>query len=155
MADGTRVLLLAYADDIALMTSSWEESQSIMKVICDFLFHHGVTLAADSDRAESKTVYITNEEQTRPLSLRCFGRDSRPGEVKSKSVRLSPYGKEHVFVYLGGRLTLNLDWPTIARETRSSVDRELAKLTRKRLSLTEVEAVASSVVQGKAGYFLH
>ena len=69
MEGGTRVLLLAYADDIAVVAKSWEESQQIMEVICDFLFHHGVTLAADADRTKSKTVYVTNETQQKALRL--------------------------------------------------------------------------------------
>jgi len=60
MEDGTRVLLLAYADDLAFVTSSQTEMQDMMDSLCDFLKFHGVTLSADDKVSLSKTKYISH-----------------------------------------------------------------------------------------------
>ena len=46
LPDGTRVLLLCFADDIAILTSSHEDMQAIMSSLCTFLSYHGVTISA-------------------------------------------------------------------------------------------------------------
>jgi hypothetical protein len=74
--------LLAYADDIAIITDSHASMQLIMDDLCDFLRYHGVTLSADDDPAESKTKYMTNRfaagERSYTLHVDCFDRKSRP-----------------------------------------------------------------------------
>jgi hypothetical protein len=65
MADGTKVLLLAYADDLAIITSSQEEMQEIMDSLCEFMKFHGVTLSANHKVSESKTKYISYSPQAK------------------------------------------------------------------------------------------
>jgi hypothetical protein len=83
LQDGTRVNLLAYTDDVAIVTHSHEMMKAITDDLCDFLRFHGVTLTADDVTKESKTKYMINRldaKDTRyALSLDCFNRDSRPG----------------------------------------------------------------------------
>ena len=62
LEDGTRVLLLAYADDIAILTKSHAEMQEIMDSLMEFLKYHGVTLSADPDPAKSKTAASVKAE---------------------------------------------------------------------------------------------
>ena len=159
MADGTRVTLLAYADDIAIITDSHASMQLIMDDLCDFLRYHGVTLSADDDPAESKTKYMTNRfaagERSYTLHVDCFNRKSRPlSYVPADHMEIVAHSSAYVFVYLGGRLSLNLDWTEITRKARVGIDRELNRLKRKQYDLAEAAAVASSIVQGKAGYLL-
>ena len=88
MEDGTRVLLLAYADDIAIVTSNQQEMQELMDSLCDFLKYHGVTLSADEKVSKSKTKYISHNPAARPsdpvprIAISCYNRDSRKGDQK-------------------------------------------------------------------------
>ena len=153
LRDGTRVLLLAYADDIAILTDNHEDMQAIMSSLCEFLHYHGVTLSADSDPKKSKTVYCS--PQNTPLVITSFNRDSRPGQFRpANRIILKPRKRSHVFVYLGGRLSLDLDWPAIRAAARKGVDNQLRLIRRKRYSLSECATYASSVISGKAGYLL-
>ena len=161
MEDGTRVLLLAYADDIAIVTSNQQEMQEIMDSLCDFLKYHGVTLSADEKVSKSKTKYISHNPAARPsdpaprIAISCYNRDSRKGDQKRpNNIILKSLGKSYIFVYLGGRLSLDLDWKKITALSAKGISRELNRLKRKNLTLSEAAAVASSVILGKAGYLL-
>ena len=159
LQDGTRVNLLAYADDVAIVTHSHEMMKAITDDLCDFLRFHGVTLSADDLTKESKTKYMTNrfdaKDKRYALSLDCFNRDSRPGTTLIPVNHIvKANGPQFIFVYLGGRLNLNLDWTEINRKAAAGINMELARLNRKRYTLAEASAVASSIVQGKAGYIL-
>jgi hypothetical protein len=70
MAGGTRILLLAYADDLIIVGRTQREIQAIMDEICEFLWYHGVTLSADNDRDKSKTVYVTNAPKHRAAAIK-------------------------------------------------------------------------------------
>jgi hypothetical protein len=83
MVGGTQVMDLAYADDIALVTSSHEDMQTLMDSLCLFLRFHGVTLSADEDPLASKTVYVASGKR-RPLRVSAFNRGSKPGLSPSK-----------------------------------------------------------------------
>jgi hypothetical protein len=108
LKDGTRVLLFAYADDIAILTDNHADMQAIISSLCEFLHFHGVTLSADSDPKKSKTVYCS--PQNTPLVITSFNRDSRPGQFRPVNrIILKTWKRSHVFVYLGGRLSLDLD----------------------------------------------
>ena len=161
MEDGTRVLLLAYADDIAIITSNQQEMQELMDSLCDFLKYHGVTLSADGKVSKSKTKYISHNPAARPsdpvprIAISCYNRDSRKGDQKMpNNIILKSLGKSYIFVYLGGRLSLDLDWKKITALSAKGISRELNRLKRKNLTLSEAAAVASSVILGKAGYLL-
>jgi hypothetical protein len=87
--------------------------------------------------------------------LDCFNRASRPEAYKIPLTRtILAQSDKFIFVYLGGRLNLALDWPDITKRASAGINRELCRLQRKRYALAEVAAVASSIVQGKAGYLL-
>jgi hypothetical protein len=156
MADGTRVTLLAYADDIAIITDSHASMQLIMDDLCDFLRYHGVTLSVDDDPSESKTKYMTNRfaagERSYTLHVDCFNRKSRPlSYVPADHMEIVAHSSAYVFVYLGGRLALNIDWTEITRKARIGIDRELNRLKRKQYDLVEASAVASSIVPSAIG----
>jgi hypothetical protein len=96
----TRVTLLAYADDVAIVANSHAAMQAITADLCNFLRYHGVTLSADDVPDQSKTQYMTNRLDhsnldsrlgPRPfaLSLDCFNRASRPGAYKIPLTRIS------------------------------------------------------------------
>ena len=158
--------LLAYADDVAIVANSHAAMQAITADLCDFLRFHGVTLSADDVAEKSKTQYMSNRLDhsdpdpkvgPRPyaLSLDCFNRASRPGGHKIPLTRtIQAQSDKFIFVYLGGRLNLALDWPDITKRASAGINRELCRLQRKRYTLAEAAAVASSIVQGKAGYLL-
>ena len=161
MEDGTRVLLLAYADDLAFVTSSQTEMQDMMDSLCDFLKFHGVTLSADDKVSLSKTKYISHNPNAKKgdeiprIKISCFNRDSRPGDIKRpKNIVLKSLGKSYIFIYLGGRLSLDLNWTKITQKSQKGISRELNRLKKKQLTLSAAEAVASSVILGKAGYLL-
>ena len=166
LQDGTRVTLLAYADDVAIVANSHAAMQAITADLCDFLRYHGVTLSADDVPDQSKTQYMTNRLDysnldpklgPRPfaLSLDCFNRASRPGAYKIPLTRtIQAQSDKFIFVYLGGRLNLALDWTEITKRARAGINRELCRLQRKRYTLAEAAAVASSIIQGKAGFLL-
>ena len=161
MEDGTRVLLLAYADDLAIITSNQEEMQELMSSLCDFLKFHGVTLSADEKVSKSKTKYISYNPQAKKsdpaprIEISCYNRDSRKGDQKmAKKIILRSLGKSYIFVYLGGRLSLDLNWSKITDLASKGISRELNRLKKKNLTLSEAAAVASSVILGKAGYLL-
>ena len=89
------------------------------------------------------------------LSLDCFNRASRPGAYKIPLTRtIQAQSDKFIFVYLGGRLNLALDWTEITKRARAGINRELCRLQRKRYTLAEAAAVASSIIQGKAGFLL-
>jgi hypothetical protein len=134
--------------------------------LCDFLRYHGVTLSADDVPDQSKTQYMSNRLDhsnldlklgPRPfaLSVDCFNRASRPGAYKIPLTRtIQAQSDKFIFVYLGGRLNLALDWSEITKRARAGINRELCRLQRKRYTLAEAAAVASSIIQGKAGFLL-
>ena len=100
--------------------------QEIMDSLTEFLKYHGVTLSADPDPAKSKIVFMSSSRK--PLILSCFNRQSRPGSINPfTQIVLTPRNKSHVFVYLGGRLSLDLNWPAICKASKVGVDRELSK----------------------------
>jgi hypothetical protein len=161
MADGTKVMLLAYADDLAIITTSQDEMQEIMSSLCDFMKFHGVTLSANHKASESKTKYVSYNPKAKKgdpiahIDIRCFNRDSRLDvPLPTKHIRLQSLGRSYIFVYLGGRLFLDLNWTKITDLAQRGVSRELSRLKRKKLTLSEAAAVASSVILGKAGYLL-
>jgi hypothetical protein len=116
MEDGTRVLLLAYADDLAFVTSSQTEMQEMMGSLYDFLKFHGVTLSANDKVSLSKTKYISHNPNAKKgdeiprIKISCFNRDSRPGDIKRpKNIILKSLGMSYICIYLGGRLSLDLN----------------------------------------------
>lgn len=152
-----RIPILAFADDIAILASSPQEMQTIVSSLCDFLLYHGVTLSANSKVEDSKTHYVTNAKRYRSLvlHLKCYNRKSTPDcIVPPERIALKARSSNAILVYLGGRISLNLNWSKIREEARASIQRELNRLVKKKLTLCEAMSVSSSVVAGKAGYLL-
>ena len=151
--DGTRVTSLAYADDVGLVSPSHEGMQSLVDSLCSFLTFHGVSISATED-SSSKTVYVSSGVRRR-LRVTQFSRDSRPGRVLAPRTVLIPcQSPETVVTYLGGCLSLDLNWSNIRAHSTGVIDLELNKLRRKAFHLAEAALVSSAVTQGKAGFHL-
>ena len=93
MKGGTLLQALAFADDIALITSSHEDMQLLMSSLTQFLLFHGVTLSADNDATKSKTVYVASQPSP-PLTCAASCENPLPesparGSLKSH-VRTTP-----------------------------------------------------------------
>ena len=154
LADGTRVMALAFADDIALVARSREELQALLSSLCEFLEYHGVTLSADADPLVSKTIYVSNRPSG-PLLATVFDRSSRPGSIRPRTrVQVKCGGSQTIFRYLGGFLSLDLNWSKLWPRSKRSIDFELDKLSRSRISLPELLLSIQYSILGKAGFFL-
>jgi len=145
---------LAFADDLAIPSPHAKGLQTVMHSLGDFCFFHGVTISCHEDREMSKTVYVTNRAHAPRLRIAAFSRRSRPGHIKKEKFLLRPYPRDHIFKYLGGLISLDLNWSRITKDVRAKLQYELGKVIKKRLTLCEAISVASSVVQGKGGYYL-
>ena len=149
------VCLLAFADDIAIVTKNHEEMQRLMTSLCDFLHYHGVTLSANAKAEDSKTHYVTNAKKKEVLHLRCYNRKSSPGKIlPPERIALRARASNTILVYLGGHISLDLNWAAIRKVARQSLQVAINKLYNPKISLAEALARASSVVAGKAGYLL-
>jgi hypothetical protein len=122
---------------------------------------HGVTLSANHKASESKTKYVSYNPKAKKgdpiphIDIRCFNRGSRPHKpLPTKHIRLQSLGRSYIFVYLGGRLSLDLNWTKITDLAQRGVSWELSRLKKKKITLSEAAVVASSVILGKAGYLL-
>ena len=56
--------------------------------------------------------------------------------------------------YLGGRFNLDLNWKTPKKEMLQSIRFQMTQLYPKKLTLLETLSVATTMVQGQAGYYL-
>ena len=154
MTDDLAVGNLAFADDLAIPSPSNKGLQTVMHSLSDFCSFHGVTISCHEDREQSKTVYITSQRNGPRLRISAFSRESKPGAIKQQRFLLKPYPRDHIFKYLGGFLSLDLSWGRISRQVKTSLQFELGKVIKKKLTLCEAITVAASVVQGKGGYYL-
>ena len=149
LPDGTRVLLLCFADDIAILTSSHDDMQTIMTSLCAFLSFHGVTMKGE------KTVYTSRTRGARPpLSLRVFQRDSTPTNILHEVIPLKHHPSSKVLKYLGGGISLDLNWTNIINKTDAAVRLDLDTLSNRRISLQQTLVIANTVLRGRAGFFL-
>jgi len=135
LPDDLSVGNLAFADDLAIPSPSHTGLQTVMHSLSDFCSYHGVTISCHEDREQSKTVYITNRRNGPRLRISAFSRDSKPGAIKTTRFLLKPYPKDHIFKYLGGYLSLDLAWGRISRHVQTSLQFELGKVIKKRLTL--------------------
>ena len=153
LPDGTRILLICFADDLAVVTSSHAEMQLIMNSLAEFLSFHGVTLNA------AKTHYVARGS-CRPLKLRKFDRSSRsgfgaaPDSVKHVTVTIKCGSTAKILTYLGGAISLDLDWPELNKALVGKVRAQLGRLRGKAITLAEVASFASMCTQGMAAYYL-
>ena len=148
LPDGTRILLLCFADDVAILTSNHEDMQTIMTSLCAFLSYHGVTIS------QTKTVYTSRSTIRLPLTARIFSRDSTPANIYHRTVDIEHHPANKVIKYLGGGLSLDLDWANIFASTDSAITMDLKRLANRRLTLQQAMLVANTVIRGRAGFFL-
>jgi hypothetical protein len=70
------------------------------------------------------------------------------GPKDGKNIILRSLGKSYIFVYLGGRLSLDLNWSKITDLASKGISRELNRLKKNNLTISDAAAVASSVFLG-------
>ena len=154
MKEGTRVHTLAYADDMALVGRSHGEIQSIMSSFTSFLDYHGVTISVDDNPDISKTKYTHNDPLCKKtLNVKQFCRSTTSNPHRS-TFRLAALPPSAVLRYLGGQISLDLKWKAAIKEIKKSLSSVLARLAHRRIDLSEALAAATTVVQGKAAYYL-
>ncbi len=157
LQDGPRVCVLAYADDIAIVGSSHKEVQDIMAHLCAFLKYHAVTISATED-ASSKTIYTHNRTgpgyKNLKLAVSQFSRSSTPGHAASQKLLIPAAPADKPQRYLGGWFNLTLDWAKCKKKTLSSLNLQMASLGDKKLSLLEAASATSTIIQGRASYYL-
>ncbi len=155
--EGPRVCVLAYADDIAILGKTHEEVQDIMNSLCAFLHYHAVTISATADDS-SKTTYTHNrtgqEYSNLVLSVSQFSRDSTPGHSHSVPIDIKTSPSSKPFRYLGGWVNLDLNWAPAKKKLLSSINLQLRSLSSRKLTILEAASAATTVIQGKAGYYL-
>jgi hypothetical protein len=109
---------------------------------------------SDPDPLVSKTIYVSNRSSPSLLAT-VFDRNSRPGLIRPRGrIPIQCGDSSTIFRYLGGYLSLNLDWKKLWPLARRSVDFELGKLAKSRLTLPELMLAVQYSIVGKAGYFL-
>ena len=154
---GPRVCVLAYADDIAIVGRTHKEVQDIMSSLCAYLNYHAVTISATED-ASSKTVYTHNrrDRRSKALTLRVsqFSRASTPGHASSRRLNIPVTPPSENIKYLGGSFNLNLDWSKAKKDLLRSLNFHMTTLSSRKISLPEASLLATTVVQGKANYYL-
>ena len=122
--------------------------QTIMTSLCAFLSYHGVTIS------QTKTVYTSRSTIRLPLTARIFSRDSTPATIHHRTVDIEHHPANKVIKYLGGGLSLDLDWANIFASTDSAITMDLKRLANRRLTLQQTMLVANTVIRGRAGFFL-
>jgi hypothetical protein len=141
LPDGTRILLLYFAGDVAILTSNHEDMQTIMSSLCAFLSYHGVTIS------QKKTVYTSRSTNCLPLTVITFSRASTPTNIQHLTVDIEHHPANKVIKYLGGGLSLDLDWSNIFASTDSATTMDLKKrLANRRLTLQQAMLVANTVI---------
>ena len=157
LPDGSRVLLLCFADDLAIVTHSHADMQLIFTSLCEFLLFHGVSIS------DSKTVYVSSSARRGPasdLSGTKFSRASRTSLppnadiIETTAFTIPRQSSSTIITYLGGAFSLNLDWPALTKVTVNSIHAQLDRLQHRSITLTECASYASMCTQGMAGYFL-
>ena len=151
---GTKIHSLAYADDMALADHTHAGVQHLMDSFTEFLDYHGVTISVHEDPEQSKTKYTHNHPScTKRLVVKQFCR-STTNNPHRNTFRLGALPPSAVLRYLGGQISLDLKWGNAIKEVKKSISAVLARLSHKRIGLTEALTAATTVVQGKAAYYL-
>jgi exonuclease III/ribonuclease HI len=104
------IQVLAYADDLVLVSKSYQDLQSMLDKVCKFSFNNGMSISTDS---RAKSVYTTSDPDE-SLALQVTNWTSGCIE-KINLPRLKP---SESYKYLGILVNVNLDW---SEEIASSV----------------------------------
>jgi hypothetical protein len=147
MRGGTELRVVAYADDLVLLSSSAEGLQRMADTVGEFFAYHGVSLK------ESKCEYLSPDGRG-VVHVQRFSRASSPGAPVQAEVAIAAQGPTAVVKYLGGRLSLGLNWSALTKAARGAVDADLTRLEQKALTFEEVLAYAETVIQGRWNYVL-
>ena len=129
--------ILAYADDIMLLSNSVTDLQRMLDQVCDFLTFYGMSL---NTQGHDKTVYTSNSLALQHLFITSYDQN------RNLQKTIVPYiPQDSCYKYLGVYISLTLDWKKQMAICSAKLIKQVTFLQQKCLTVSQTIEIVNKV----------